>query len=231
MEFSGIGDFIELPMSTYSSGMAARLRFAISTAAVPDILVVDEALGTGDADFRARARNGSRRSGRRPGRSSSWRTRRPRSARCATGALWVDPGNTRHEDGPGRRRRRRLRRGDSGSSLGPRRCHPSRRCRASNAGPAARCSTRPFCRASPQGHSRGQLATPWCSPPVTPPSRWPCRRSRSATTVGAPRSCSGPPARRLPVDHQQGAVPAGSQARRVAWWTRFRRRRGGRGAR
>jgi teichoic acid transport system ATP-binding protein len=57
VEFSGIGDFIELPMSAYSSGMAARLRFAISTAAVPDILVVDEALGTGDADFRKRAQS------------------------------------------------------------------------------------------------------------------------------------------------------------------------------
>ncbi|MGI8947362.1 MAG: ABC transporter ATP-binding protein [Ornithinimicrobium sp.] len=55
VEFSGIGDFIDLPMSSYSSGMAARLRFAISTAAVPDILVVDEALGTGDALFRERA--------------------------------------------------------------------------------------------------------------------------------------------------------------------------------
>ena len=55
VEFSGIGDFINLPMSSYSSGMAARLRFAISTAAVPDILVVDEALGTGDALFRERA--------------------------------------------------------------------------------------------------------------------------------------------------------------------------------
>lgn len=55
VEFSGIGDFVDLPMSAYSSGMAARLRFAISTAVVPDILMVDEALATGDADFKERA--------------------------------------------------------------------------------------------------------------------------------------------------------------------------------
>lgn len=55
VEFSGIGDAVNLPMSTYSSGMAARLRFAISTAAAPDVLMVDEALATGDAEFRARS--------------------------------------------------------------------------------------------------------------------------------------------------------------------------------
>ncbi|NYF97994.1 ATP-binding cassette domain-containing protein [Janibacter cremeus] len=55
VEFSGIGDAVYLPMSTYSSGMGARLRFAISTAAAPDVLMIDEALATGDASFRQRS--------------------------------------------------------------------------------------------------------------------------------------------------------------------------------
>ncbi|PYF99393.1 teichoic acid transport system ATP-binding protein [Georgenia satyanarayanai] len=56
VSFAGVEDYIDLPMKAYSSGMAARLRFAISTAAVPDILMIDEALATGDAEFQARSR-------------------------------------------------------------------------------------------------------------------------------------------------------------------------------
>ena len=55
VEFSGIGDAVYLPMGTYSSGMGARLRFAISTAAAPDVLMIDEALAAGDAEFRQRS--------------------------------------------------------------------------------------------------------------------------------------------------------------------------------
>ncbi|MEZ5117182.1 MAG: ABC transporter ATP-binding protein [Candidatus Nanopelagicales bacterium] len=55
VEFSGIGDFVNLPMSTYSSGMAARLRFAIASAVTHDVLLIDEALATGDAEFRRRS--------------------------------------------------------------------------------------------------------------------------------------------------------------------------------
>ena len=55
VDFAGIGEFVNLPMQAYSAGMGARLRFAISSAARPDILMIDEALATGDAEFRARS--------------------------------------------------------------------------------------------------------------------------------------------------------------------------------
>ncbi|MBB5936656.1 ABC transporter ATP-binding protein [Streptomyces zagrosensis] len=58
VEFSGInekGDFITLPMRTYSSGMAARLRFSIAAAKDHDVLMIDEALATGDRTFQRRS--------------------------------------------------------------------------------------------------------------------------------------------------------------------------------
>ena len=55
MDLADIGKAIERPMRTYSSGMAARLRFAMNVALHPDILLIDEALGTGDATFAARS--------------------------------------------------------------------------------------------------------------------------------------------------------------------------------
>ena len=55
VELAGIGNAINRPMRTYSSGMGARLSFAIATAARPHVLLIDEALNTGDAEFRARS--------------------------------------------------------------------------------------------------------------------------------------------------------------------------------
>ena len=52
--FSGIEEFLELPMKTYSSGMSARLRFSVAMARQHSITLVDEALAVGDKDFRAR---------------------------------------------------------------------------------------------------------------------------------------------------------------------------------
>jgi teichoic acid transport system ATP-binding protein len=55
VEFSGVGDFVNLPMKTYSTGMGSRLRFAIASAKSHDILLIDEALATGDAEFRVKS--------------------------------------------------------------------------------------------------------------------------------------------------------------------------------
>jgi teichoic acid transport system ATP-binding protein len=58
VDFSGInekGDFITLPMRTYSSGMSARLRFSIAAAKDHDVLMIDEALATGDKKFQRRS--------------------------------------------------------------------------------------------------------------------------------------------------------------------------------
>jgi teichoic acid transport system ATP-binding protein len=53
--FSGIKEAIDMPMKTYSSGMSARLRFAIATTKTPPVLLIDEALAVGDAEFRRKS--------------------------------------------------------------------------------------------------------------------------------------------------------------------------------
>ncbi|WP_062385000.1 ABC transporter ATP-binding protein [Pseudomonas abietaniphila] len=54
-EFSGLGDYLKLPLRTYSSGMLVRLGFSISTAFPADIILMDEWLGVGDAQFQEQA--------------------------------------------------------------------------------------------------------------------------------------------------------------------------------
>ncbi|WP_040612539.1 MULTISPECIES: ABC transporter ATP-binding protein [Alphaproteobacteria] len=53
--FTGLGEFLDLPVETYSAGMRMRLNFAIATAFEPEILILDEWLSAGDASFRKMA--------------------------------------------------------------------------------------------------------------------------------------------------------------------------------
>ncbi|WP_133512032.1 ABC transporter ATP-binding protein [Candidatus Thiosymbion oneisti] len=55
VEFTELGDFLNLPIRTYSAGMRMRLAFAVSTSIVPDILLLDEGIGAGDAAFLEKA--------------------------------------------------------------------------------------------------------------------------------------------------------------------------------
>lgn len=92
VEFSGVGDFIKLPMRAYSSGMGARLRFAIAAAKSHDVLLVDEALATGDADFRRKSEKRIREMREEAGTvflvSHSMRT----ITKTCNRALWIDKG-------------------------------------------------------------------------------------------------------------------------------------------
>ncbi len=54
-EWTELGEFIDMPMRTYSSGMFSRVAFSVAVHMEPDILMIDEALSTGDAHFRQKA--------------------------------------------------------------------------------------------------------------------------------------------------------------------------------
>lgn len=56
-EFSGLGDFFDEPLATYSSGMRSRLGFSVALQRAPDLLLIDETLAVGDPPFRERSKD------------------------------------------------------------------------------------------------------------------------------------------------------------------------------
>lgn len=56
IEFSELGDFIDMPLKSYSQGMAARLAFSVATTLSPEILLLDEWIGVGDPSFQEKAK-------------------------------------------------------------------------------------------------------------------------------------------------------------------------------
>lgn len=99
IEWTELGEAIDRPLRTYSSGMRARLHFAIATAVEPRILLVDEALGVGDKNFRAKSTERMRTLQQRAGvlmvvNHSLGELR----ASCERG-LWIDSGRVA-ADGP-----------------------------------------------------------------------------------------------------------------------------------
>lgn len=99
LEFADIGRAVERPMSTYSSGMGSRLKFAISTAVKRDVLLIDEALGTGDAAFTEKA--GARMQSFLDDAGTVFLVSHamPQIKRMCTKAIWIDEGKL-IADGP-----------------------------------------------------------------------------------------------------------------------------------
>ena len=166
VDFSGInekGDFITLPMRTYSSGMAARLRFSIAAAKDHDVLMIDEALATGDREVPAALRGAH-----------------PRAARGGRHGL---PGQPQQQVHP-RHLRPRAVAGDAASCAWTAR--PTRSSRSTRSSPASsplrRCRRRRNCPAGPgvcertstpapeESWRRGRVLSRCCPsrPPATP---------------------------------------------------------------
>jgi teichoic acid transport system ATP-binding protein len=100
VDFSGIKDeFLDLPMRTYSSGMAARLRFAIAAAVTHRVLLVDEALSVGDKTFQARSEQRIRELRTEAGTVFLVSHSLPAITKTCNRVLWIDQGLLKM-DGP-----------------------------------------------------------------------------------------------------------------------------------
>jgi ABC-type polysaccharide/polyol phosphate transport system ATPase subunit len=93
VEFSGISDFIDDPLRTYSSGMTVRLAFSVAIQCDPDILLIDEVLAVGDAAFQEKCRQALI-ALRRQGKGMLFVSHAPAMVReMCERAIWIDHGS------------------------------------------------------------------------------------------------------------------------------------------
>jgi teichoic acid transport system ATP-binding protein len=129
IDFSGVADHIELPLSTYSSGMAARLKFAIASSVDHEILLLDEALVTGDLDFKERSMDRMRQLRDRAEAVVLVSHSMSAIRGSCTRVVWIEKGRIEGDGKPdevidayseeSRRRRRDRRQGHRGPDQGP----------------------------------------------------------------------------------------------------------------
>jgi lipopolysaccharide transport system ATP-binding protein len=93
VEFSGIGEFIDDPLRTYSSGMVVRLAFSIAIQCEPDLLLIDEVMAVGDASFQEKSKDALV-AFRRAGKAMLFVSHSPATvAEMCDRALWIDHGS------------------------------------------------------------------------------------------------------------------------------------------
>lgn len=101
VEIAALGKAIHWPMKAYSSGMAARLRFAVATASDPHILILDEALSTGDAQFRDRGQKRMAEIREQAGCVMFVSHSMSEVRDLCTRVVWLDQGDLLMDGGPG----------------------------------------------------------------------------------------------------------------------------------
>lgn len=93
VEFSGIGDFIDDPLRTYSTGMTVRLAFSVAMQCDPDIVLIDEVLAVGDAAFQEKSREALA-ALRRAGKGMLFVSHQTAAVRqMCDRAIWIDHGS------------------------------------------------------------------------------------------------------------------------------------------
>lgn len=101
VEFAGLGEFIDTPVKRYSSGMYARLGFAVAVHVWPDILLIDEVLAVGDVAFQYKSL-GKLREFIRSGRTLIFVSHNLHAAQSLCGRiLWIERGHVRKDGAPG----------------------------------------------------------------------------------------------------------------------------------